>query len=124
MGAFGSIYVRHGFGTLYRPTSAPPSNVTRESVNTPYDTKLTSGTGSAQCNIEYRAQRTIAAFRSALATYEEANVWPGYAQSVVDLEVEESLTFGEEDGEELAKDAGPFASPMFESGYPHSGPPF
>ena len=57
-----------------------------------------------------QAQRTIGKFRSVLATCEESNVWPGYAQSVVDLEVEEALTFGEDDGEEYAKDAGPFES--------------
>lgn len=58
-----------------------------------------------------KAVATIGRYRSILATCEESNVWPGYSQGVWSLEVEESLTFADDDdGEEMAPDAGPFVS--------------
>lgn len=61
MGVFDSIYIRHGFGSVYRPESILPPTITAESVNTPYDTQLASGTGSGKCDIEHIMQYTLAA---------------------------------------------------------------
>lgn len=59
MGQFSSILLRSGFATVYMPASTPLSSLV--SRNSPSDTELTSGTGTSQCDLEYRAQRTLAA---------------------------------------------------------------
>lgn len=59
MGQFSSILLRSGFATVYMPASTPLSSLV--SRNSPSDTELTSGTSTSQCDLEYRAQRTIAA---------------------------------------------------------------
>lgn len=57
-----------------------------------------------------QAVRDIGLYRSILATCEASNEWPGYSLSEVPFEVEESLAANDDDGEELAPDAGPFES--------------
>ncbi|WP_119270851.1 hypothetical protein [Taklimakanibacter deserti] len=59
MGQFSSILQRSGFATVYMPASTPLSALT--SRNSPTDQELTSGTGNSQCDLEYRAQRTLSA---------------------------------------------------------------
>lgn len=71
------------------------------------------------------AIRTIGLYRSQLATCEAANVWPGYSLSAVPFEVEESFdAIDEDDGEEMAPDAGPFASAMWGSDGDEAQPEF
>ena len=59
MGQFSSLLLRSGFATVYRPASTPLSDLAAR--NSPADRELTSGTGNSQCDLEYRAQRTLAA---------------------------------------------------------------
>ena len=56
-----------------------------------------------------QAVKTIALYRSQLATCEASNAWPGYALSVVPFEVEES-DFDAVEDDEIAADAGPLES--------------
>lgn len=60
MGSFSSLLIRSGFSTAYRPTSSI-SGVDQASRNTTVDLELSSGTGNSQCDLQYRAQRTLAA---------------------------------------------------------------
>ena len=60
MGTFQSLLIRSGFSDVYKPTSAI-SGVDQSSRNTPSDLELSSGTGASQCDLRYRAQRTLAA---------------------------------------------------------------
>jgi hypothetical protein len=59
MGLFSSLILKHGFSSVYRPASTPITDLA--SRQTPTDQELTSGTGSLQCDLEYYAQRTLAA---------------------------------------------------------------
>lgn len=61
MPAFDNLYIRHGFGSIYRQTGLLPTTISAESINTPYDTRLGSGTGSGNCDIEHLLQYTLAA---------------------------------------------------------------
>lgn len=60
MGSFQQLLIRSGFATAYRPTSSI-SGVDQASRNTTVDLELSSGTGTSQCDLQYRAQRTLAA---------------------------------------------------------------
>lgn len=56
------------------------------------------------------ARRTIGSYRSQLRVCEQANSWPGYAQAAVPFDVPEYDPDEDDDGEEMAPDAGPFDS--------------
>ncbi len=58
MGRFQSLIIRGGLATVYQPT-ASISGVDQAARNTPSDLELTSGIGSSQCDLQYRAQRTL-----------------------------------------------------------------
>lgn len=60
MGTFQSLLIRSGFSDVYKPTSAI-TGLDQSSRNTPSDLELSSGTGASQCDLRYRAQRTLAA---------------------------------------------------------------
>lgn len=59
------------------------------------------------------ARRTIGSYRSQLRVCEAANQWPGYAQAAVPFDVPEYDPDEDDDGEEMAPDAGPFESAMW-----------
>lgn len=61
MGVFSKAIIRHGFSTVFRPTSVLPTTSDQLSKNSPLETELTSGTGSSAVDLEYIAQRTITA---------------------------------------------------------------
>ncbi|MFZ5674276.1 MAG: hypothetical protein ACOZAM_15045 [Pseudomonadota bacterium] len=60
MGTFQSLIIRGGFDAVYQPP-AGVTGVNKTSRNTPFDYTLGSGTGASQCDLNYRAQRTLAA---------------------------------------------------------------
>lgn len=59
MGKFQSLLIRGGFSSVYQP-AAIITGVDQSARNTPADLELSSGTGASQCDLEYRAQRTLA----------------------------------------------------------------
>jgi hypothetical protein len=60
MGQFRSLILRGGFAAVYQPVTQP-SGQSLAARNTPADLELGSGTGNSQCDLEYIAQRTLAA---------------------------------------------------------------
>lgn len=61
MGVFSKAVIRHGFSTVFRPTSVLPTTSDQLSKNSPAEIELTSGTGASMVDLEYIAQLTIAA---------------------------------------------------------------
>lgn len=61
MGVFSKAIIRHGFSTVFRPTSVLPTTRDQLQKHAPAETELTSGTGSSAVDLEYLAQLTIAA---------------------------------------------------------------